>query len=48
MKCGQSIEYNMKNIFLENSYTKYDGKADLRLFFLFSKHQKHHTFKQTN
>ena len=25
MKIGQSIEYNMKNIFLEKPYTKKDG-----------------------
>ena len=26
MKFGQLIEYNMRNIFLEKSYTKYCGK----------------------
>ena len=25
MKFGQSIEYNMRNIFLEQSYTKFGG-----------------------
>ena len=25
MKFGQLIEYNMRNIFVENSYTKYAG-----------------------
>ena len=25
MKFGQLIEYNMKNILVEKSYTKYDG-----------------------
>ena len=27
MKFGQLVEYNMKNIFLEKSYTKYGGVA---------------------
>ena len=27
MKFGQLIEYNMRNVFLEKSYTKCDGKA---------------------
>ena len=26
MKCGQLIEYNMRNIFLEKSYAKFGGK----------------------
>ena len=26
MKFGQLIKYNMKNIFVENSYTNYGGK----------------------
>ena len=30
MKFGQLIEYNMKNIFLEESYTKYSGEASPR------------------
>ena len=29
MKFGQLIEYNMKNIFLEKSYTKYCGEATI-------------------
>ena len=32
MKFGQLIECNMKNIFLEKSYTKCDGKTSPRLF----------------
>ena len=32
MKFGQSIEYNMKNIFVEKSYTKYCGETSPRLF----------------
>ena len=28
MKFGQLIEYNMRNIFLEKSYTKYGGKIN--------------------
>ena len=35
MKFGQLKEYNMKIIFLENSYTKCEGKATSRPF-----HQK--------
>ena len=31
-KFGQSIEYNMRNIFLEKSYTKWGGKAIPRPF----------------
>ena len=27
MKFGQLIEYNMRNIFLEKSYTKCDGET---------------------
>ena len=30
MKFGQLIEYNMKNIFAEKSYTKYAGETILR------------------
>ena len=30
MKFGQLIEYNMRNIFLEKSYTKYDGETSPR------------------
>ena len=32
MKFGQLIEYNMRNIFLEKSYTKCDGKASPTFF----------------
>ena len=32
MKFGQLIEYNMRNIFLEKSYTKYSEELILRLF----------------
>ena len=32
MKFGQLIECNMKNIFLEKSYTKYGGKTSPRPF----------------
>ena len=32
MKFGQLIECNMKNIFLEKSYTKYGGETSPRLF----------------
>ena len=27
IKFGQLVEYNMRNIFLENSYTKYGGET---------------------
>ena len=30
MKFGQLVEYNMKNIFVEKSYTKYAGETILR------------------
>ena len=33
MKFGQLIEYNMRNIFLEKSYTKYDGDTSPRPFY---------------
>ena len=32
MKLGQLIECNMKNIFLEKSYTKCDGETSTRPF----------------
>ena len=32
MKFGQLIEYNMRNIFLEKSYTKYGSKTSARPF----------------
>ena len=32
IKCGQLIEYNMTNIFLENSNTKYGGETIPRSF----------------
>ena len=37
MKFGQLIKYNMRNIFLENSYTKWDGETIPRPFFKKSK-----------
>ena len=33
MKLGQVSEYNMRNNFLEKSYTKYGGKASPRPFY---------------
>ena len=33
MKFGQLIEYNLRNIFLEESYTECDGETILRPFF---------------
>ena len=32
MKFGQLREYNMRNIFLEKSYTKFDGETIPRPF----------------
>ena len=32
MKVGQLIEYNMRNIFLEKSYTKFGGETSPRPF----------------
>ena len=32
MEFGQLIEYNMRNIFLEKSYTKCDGETNSRPF----------------
>ena len=32
MKFGQLIEYNMKNIFLQNSFTKCGGETSPRPF----------------
>ena len=32
MEVGQLIEYNMRNIFLEKSYTKFGGETSPRLF----------------
>ena len=32
MKFGQLIEYNMRNIFVEKSYTKCGGETILRTF----------------
>ena len=32
MKYDQSIDYNVRNIFLEKSYTKYDGETSPRPF----------------
>ena len=31
-KFGQLIEYNMRNIFLEKSYTKYGGETSPKSF----------------
>ena len=33
MKFGELIEYNMRNIFLENSYSKCGGEAGPRSFY---------------
>ena len=32
IKCGQLIEYNIRNIFVENTYLKYGGEANPRPF----------------
>ena len=32
MKFGQLIEYNMRNVFLEKSYTKCDGETSPKPF----------------
>ena len=32
MKFGQLIKYNMRNIFIEKSYTKYGGETSPRPF----------------
>ena len=32
MRFGQLIEHNMRNIFLEKSYTKYGGETILKPF----------------
>ena len=32
MKFGQLIECNIRNIFLEKSYTKFGGETSLKLF----------------
>ena len=37
MKFGELIEYNMRNIFIEKSYTKYGGEASPRPFYKKSK-----------
>ena len=37
MKFGQLIEYSIRNIFLENSYTKYGAETIPRPFFKKSK-----------
>ena len=34
MKFGQLMECNMRNIFIENSYTKFGGETIVRPFFL--------------
>ena len=33
MKFGQLIEYNLRKIFIENSFTKYGGRTIPRPFF---------------
>ena len=33
MKFGELIEYNMRNIFLENSYSNFGGEAGPRSFY---------------
>ena len=40
MKFEQLIEYNLRNIFLEKSVTKYDGETIPRTFFKKSKLSK--------
>ena len=40
MKFEQLIEYNLRNIFLEKSFTKYDGETIPRTFFKKSKLSK--------
>ena len=40
MKFGQLIEYNLRNIFLEKSYTKYGGETIPRPYFKKSKLSK--------
>ena len=37
MKFGQLIEYNMRNIFLEKSYTTFVGEVSRRSFYKNSK-----------
>ena len=32
MKSGELIEYNMRNIFVEKTYTKFGGETILRSF----------------
>ena len=32
MKCGQLVEYDIRNIFLEKSYTKYGRETSPRSF----------------
>ena len=32
MKCGQLIEYNMRNIFFEKLYSKCGGETSLKIF----------------
>ena len=33
MKFGHLLEYNMRNIFIEKSYTKYGGETSTRPYF---------------
>ena len=37
MKFGQLIEYNMRNVFLEKSYTTFVGEVSLKPFYKNSK-----------
>ena len=39
MKFDQLIDYNMRNIFLEKSYTKFSGEARPRPFYKRSKYK---------
>ena len=42
IKFGQLIEYNMRTIFLEKSYTKCDGETTSRLAYLWMNSLKFH------
>ena len=43
MKFAQLIEYNMRNIFLEKSYTNFDGETIPDPFFIIYYYYKHNT-----
>ena len=47
MKFGQLIEYNMTNIFVKKSYTKYGGKAIPKPFYKKPKLIKNFTLTKT-